>query len=497
MNGCAFVAKAQIRGRDALFRRFDVDTRALAALRISLGVFLLTDLLLRSRDLVAHYTDAGVLPRSLLFEQFPGFSRLSIHALSGDVWMQVLLFLVAGAVALSLLLGYRTTLATLASLVLLVSLQARNPLVLNAGDSVLRRLLIWGLFLPLGERWSVDSLCEENSQRRTASVASAALLVQVVIIYTVNGLLKLRGDLWIRGDAIRYVFSLDQLTVLLGDYVAQVPTLLRFFSKIWLAMVLSSVLLLLLTGWSRALFAALFAAMHFGMFLTMNLGLFPLISIAALIPFFPGVVWDAAERRFPFDATRLHRWRDRIGDAVPITAFSALPTTVGRWKRRVVPAVVTALLLFVLVWNAASLGYAELPTGADSAVNPEERRWDMFAPEPRGTDGWYAVPGRLESGERVDAFHRSAVRWERPREVAQTYPTHRWLVYLLDLRRARNDDLDHRFAGYLCHQWNSNHQNKLVNVTVYYVEQPTRLDGPESTSRVELVQHSCSSGGSS
>ncbi len=495
MNGRALVAKMRVRGRNALSGRFGIDTRALAALRISLGILLLADLLLRSRDLVAHYTDAGVLPRSVLFEQFPGFARLSIHALSGAAWVQVLLFLAAGAFALSLLLGDRTTLATLVSLVLLVSLQARNPLVLNAGDSVLRRLLIWGLFLPLGERWSVDSLRDESLRRRVASVASAALLVQVVIIYTVNGLLKLRGDLWMRGDAIRYVFSLDQLTVLFGDYLAQYPTLLRLFSKVWLVMILSSVLLLVLTGWSRALFAALFAAMHFGMFLTMNLGLFPLISIAALIPFVPSIVWDVAERRFSFDSSRLYSWRNRIRDAVPRTTHSGLPAAAERWKRRAVPTAVTGLLLFVLVWNAASLGYADMPDSAESAVNPEERRWDMFAPEPRGTDGWYVVPGRLESGKRVDALHRSSVQWEQPQEIARTYPTHRWLVYLLDLQQASDEELGHQFAGYLCHEWNRNYQNELVNITVYYVKQSTRLNGPEPTNRVELVQHSCSSSG--
>ncbi|MDY7080948.1 MAG: HTTM domain-containing protein, partial [Halobacteria archaeon] len=80
-----------------------------------------------------------------------------LHALSGDAWFQVLLFVVASVFALMLVVGYRTKVATVVSLVLLVSLHLRNPVILNGGDSLLRRLLFIGIFLPLGEQWSVDA----------------------------------------------------------------------------------------------------------------------------------------------------------------------------------------------------------------------------------------------------------------------------------------------------------------------------------------------------
>ncbi|WP_458188682.1 HTTM domain-containing protein [Haladaptatus sp. NG-WS-4] len=295
VDGRSLTEEIRIRGRKALSRRVGIDTRALAALRISLGLLILADLFVRSRDLVAHYTDTRVLPRTALYEQFPGIARLSFHTVSGTAGGQAVLFLVAGGFALALLFGYRTRLVTLLSLVFLVSLQTRNPILLNAGDSVLRRLLFWSLFLPLGERWSVDSLRAERPRGRVASVASAALLLQVVLVYTMNGALKLRGDLWVSGDAIAYVFSLDQLTVLLGGVLAQYLTLLGLFDRVCLVLVISSVLLVLLTGWSRAAFASLFVGMHPGMFLTMRLGLFPLVSMASLLPFFPGVVWERVE----------------------------------------------------------------------------------------------------------------------------------------------------------------------------------------------------------
>ncbi|MDY6780176.1 MAG: HTTM domain-containing protein, partial [Halobacteria archaeon] len=179
---------------------------------------------MRSRHLAAFYTDRGVLPTSTLTARYPVLNRISLHALSGDVWFQVLVFVVTGVFAALVVVGYRTTLVTAVSWVLLLSLQLRNPLVLNGGDGLFVRLFFWGTLLPLGERWSIDAARrgEAYTQReRVASVASAGLLTQVVVVYAVNAVLKLRGDLWLSGDAVRYVFSLDQFTVLLGEFVAR------------------------------------------------------------------------------------------------------------------------------------------------------------------------------------------------------------------------------------------------------------------------------------
>ncbi|UPV76502.1 HTTM domain-containing protein (plasmid) [Halorussus limi] len=507
MDVQSFAAGFRDRAGSALSRRFGVDPRALAALRVSLGLLLLTDLYLRSRDLVAFYTDAGVLPRSVLREQFGGIALVSIHARFGSPWAVGLLFLVAGAFAVALAVGYRTRLATVVSFVLVVSLHARNPVLLNGGDSMLRRLLLWGAFLPLGRRWSVDALrrARDGARRETersgrvASVASAALLLQVVLVYTTNAVYKLRGELWVSGEAILYVFNLDQLTVGLGETLAQYPALLRAFDRVWLGLLVTSVGLLLLTGWARAAFAALFVGMHLGMALTMRITVFPLLSIAGLIPFLPGVFWDAAGARVR--ESRLGEWLDET-DA-PARVAAALPNVrrrvpggvrrLGRWASRARPPVVGGLLALVLVWNAAALGYVALPEDVSSAADPEEYRWDMFAPEPRTTDGWYVVPGRLESGERADVFHRRAVRWDEPPDVAASYRNVRWFKYMMDLRASAAEPLRPHFADYLCERWNATHEDDVERVALYYVEQPVRLDGPDPTNRVKMHEQSCGS----
>jgi hypothetical protein len=282
--------------RAALARRLGIDARALAAFRIGLGGVLLADLLLRSRHLVAFYTDTGVLPRSLLVAKRPLISQLSVHALSGDVLWQALLFVVAGACALALLVGYQTRLAVLLSWLLLVSLHARNPLVLNGGDSLLRRLLFWGMFFPLGTRWSLDALAGRARRMRTqaggiggrvAGVAAAGLLIQVVLVYAANAGFKLDSGRWLSGEALAYVLHLDEFTTPLGAALVEYPAVLSTLETLWLGLLVCSAGLVALTGWRRAVLAGLFAGAHLWMGATMRLGVFPFVSVVALLPFVP------------------------------------------------------------------------------------------------------------------------------------------------------------------------------------------------------------------
>ena len=426
----------------------------------------------------------------------------SLHAASGDPRIQALLFLVAGVLAVALAVGYRTTSATVGSWLLLVSLHNRMPEVLNGGDVLLRLLLFWGIFLPLGARWAVDS-AHGARERRTAvgGVAAAALLLQVVAMYTTNAAFKLNGELWLRGDGLEYVFSLGQFTVLLGDHLAAYPGLLRVLDYVWLAAITGSVLLVLLGGLWRAAFAGLLMAMHLGMLVTMRIQLFPLISVVALVPFLPAAFWDRLLPRVagwrPVVLGR--RWAGWLAGALPVVTVRGVPPRLRRWRGRLLTVVPLAFLVLVVLWNLQVLGVQEatgeavFPDEAEPAVEltRTDQYWNMFAPDPLATDGWVVAPGRLENGSRVDAFHDGSVEWDRPPDVSSSYPTARWRKYLVGLWRADTADRE-QFAAHLCRRWNDRHATDLERVTVYYVEQPTRPDAErEPTDRVRLEAHSC------
>ncbi len=70
---------------------FALDLRALALMRIGLGASLLVDLALRASSVSQRFTDAGVLPRSVLLDHVvESLSPLALHSLSGELaWQQL------------------------------------------------------------------------------------------------------------------------------------------------------------------------------------------------------------------------------------------------------------------------------------------------------------------------------------------------------------------------------------------------------------------------
>ena len=86
---------------------FGADLRSLAALRIVLAVIVLIDLAGRAPNLLAHYTDYGVLPRHILLIT-SNMWRFSLNLINGTLFAQALLFGITALAAVALLVGYRT-----------------------------------------------------------------------------------------------------------------------------------------------------------------------------------------------------------------------------------------------------------------------------------------------------------------------------------------------------------------------------------------------------
>ncbi|MFC7237872.1 HTTM domain-containing protein [Saliphagus sp. GCM10025317] len=493
------LSAAMDRFATALQRRFEIDLRALAAFRIALGLLIILDLLNRARDFHAFHTDKGVLPLEALHSDYGDV--YSIHAISGDAWFQALLFGIAGAFALAMVLGYRTRLATIVSWLLLVSLHVRNPMVTNGGDILLRLLLLWGIFLPLGERWSIDARRIDRERSTIASEATMAVLLQVFLMYFTNAIHKWRSDVWMEGEALVRIFQADQFTILLGNVLADQVFLLQLFSYVWVALIVLSPLLIALTGYRRALLATLFVGMHLGMLVTLRIGLFPLIVIAGLLLFYPPVIWDHAT------ALAAH-----VGIAAPLRARVArLQAVVPRFPAVDVPmpsrssvlersrgaffSVIPALLLLLVLFaNAEAVDYTEVPDPAEEVIDTAmiDQSWRMFAPNPTSNAKWFVVPGELEDGSEVDAMHGEEVDWDRPPSVDATYDGARWRKYLSNMRYAGNENHRSYTANYLCHRWNDEHDTQLETVTIYGLTDRAERGEEPDIARFELIEYDCS-----
>ncbi len=286
-----------------LGRAYGLDLRSLALFRIGLGALIIGDLIWRAQDLRAFYTDWGVLPRAVLLERFADRWLISVHLLSGEALVQALLFLLALGFAVMMLVGYRTKLATIASWMLLISLQNRNPIILQGGDTLLRMLVFWAMFLPLNAHFSVDRALDSSDAElppRVLTAGSLALMVQVTLLYWFALMLKDAPEWRTDGSAVFYALSLEQFATPVGRFLLRFPDFLKFLTHLTLAIEAWAPLLLFspfLAGPARTASIALMLALQLGLMICMRLGHFPFVAMVAAIGLLPTWFWSQAEKR--------------------------------------------------------------------------------------------------------------------------------------------------------------------------------------------------------
>jgi predicted DCC family thiol-disulfide oxidoreductase YuxK len=284
---------------------FGADLRSLAALRIGCALLIIADLFQRSADLVACYTDYGVVPRSLVMQHSSSRWYVSLHFMSGVWQLQALLFVLAGLVAAALLVGYRTRLASILSWALFVSLCTRNPYIVQGGEMLLRVVLFWGMFLPWGVVYSVDSAWQDGSSPKSPwqhlSWGTAAYTIQIISMYWFTVLLKSGPQWWSEGSAVYYALSIDQLVTPIGKLMAELPEgLLKLVTWKVAAFEIVGPLLLLAPvrkGWVRLYTTLCFIGLQTAFLLSFFIGIFPVIGIISMFFFLPPVFWESLERR--------------------------------------------------------------------------------------------------------------------------------------------------------------------------------------------------------
>jgi len=450
-------------------RLFGIDYRALKIFRVGLALLVLGDLFARSMDLDAFYTDAGVLPRALL--RIPRF-RFSAHAMTGGRGGEEIMFLLAAAFALLLLIGIWPRLAAVASWLFMASLDARNPLVLNHGDELLKIFLFWSIFVPLS---SDSRLSPDGTGRRHLSIFSVALTIQVCIVYFFGALLKTDPSWRVSGTAIYAALGLEQLSTGLGRSLLDWPRLLRIATLCVYYLELLGPLLLFVPWENRRIREAAivaFVAVHLGIAATMNLGLFPWVSILGWVLILPSETLDSLQRVMKWEPAA------RTPMAVEAPKVSAL--------QRIATLVLGVyLLLAVLVWNVRTL---DLKT---EEVNPGpfdcvllmaqlDQRWNMFAPKPNYISGWFVAPADLADGSQVDLLKAGQpYSLKRPDVVAATFPNSRWRKYLINLSLPRFERYRQALSPFLRGRWDRAHPEnlKIERLTVYFVWQHLARDG--------------------
>lgn len=530
---------------------FGADLRSLALFRIAMALIVLWDVVNRVPNLRIHYTDAGVMPRSLLVDDFVRW-RWSVNLIN-DTWtFQILCLLVTAIAAVCLMLGYRTRLMAVIVFVMITSLQVRNPLVLSGADTFLRVLLFWMMFLPLGAVWSLDARADARAGQRVSnrflSVATVALFAQIGFVYLFTALLKSdpewRGD----GTALEYALNAHHITRSFGEYLAQFPELLRLLTHGTLVLEFSVIALMfapVFNGPLRTVVVAAVMGLHMGIFLTMDVGLFPFISSACMLAVLPTWFWETivprVRRRLPEGIATLPETLGRTAGAlrgrvapgwamghgvhlataaVPASAKPELfarsgsgAETAGRpavrkeGQERVVRSLpITNLfmafcLVFVFAWNLTSVTDFRLPAEARpfAYTTGLYQSWNMFAPHPSKGTVWLVVRGVLEDGREVDLLtpivhqdleHVPRLSWAQPDDiVGEYYGDKYWRKYLTALGRESKGEERRAFAAYACRTWNAHYGGDvaLAGLQIVRMSQATRLDGDDAPIRRNVV----------
>lgn len=472
-----------------------LDLRSLGVFRIAMGLLVVSDVYHRALHLEAHYTDAGFMPRDKLLGGWSNPLFYSFHNWGGDVTSQALLFLLSGAFGLLLLVGFKTRLASIMCFLLVASVQGRNYLILQGGDDLLRVMLFWAMFLPLGARFSIDAalappVAAKQRVNGIFSVASTTIALQLLAMYFVSAALKTGPSWHAHGSAIHLALHHEAFATSFGQWFRELPgPLLQGMTWSVYYLELLGPLLFFIPykpGWMRTIQVLLFMGFHFGLFLCMELGHFPWVALGAWLVMLPSWFWDVPVRRalIRFDLNRRY---------LALAAWARGFVTQHRnWFRtramrpiRVAPtAWSTVLVTLLAVYTTYGTAHAATNKGnlEGDRFHPMlmlrlYANWGMFAPNPPNTSGWFVIVGERANGTEIDVWNgNDPVDWARPELPSATYRSQRWRKFLDNITNPRHAVVRPYFLRWLCKDWNESHDeaDRVRALTLYQMAHTTQ-----------------------
>jgi len=285
-----------------------IDVRALAVLRIAVAVLLIVDLADRISLFDFFYGSDGFLNDGvsrLLTPAADGF--WSLYWISDNPIFTGGLMVLTAVAAVALLFGWRSRTMTVICLVLFWSLNVRNPMVTTAGHILLRLLLFWMVWLPVGAAWSLDAVKRRKQAKQESnighsmvfSMATVGVMIQVASMYLFSGIAKWNDD-WLNGTALEKAFHLDMYVKPFGHFLADYPAITATVTLATLLFEIIGPLMLFMpyaNRFWRVFFFIFFAGMHIGIWMAMSIGIFSVVAIASWAIFLPSEIWRRPQKQ--------------------------------------------------------------------------------------------------------------------------------------------------------------------------------------------------------
>lgn len=441
-------------------------------MRITVGIVLLTDLLIRSLSIKAFFTDEGVLPIDVLKQYNWSPNYFSFHALSGDLWWQVILFIINAACIGLLIIGYRTRVFTFICWVFLTSLQNRNPFILQGGDDMLRLLLLWAIFLPWGERYSIQK--KSSFANHYFDWANISYLLLPASVFFFSALLKTSPEWRIDGTALYYTLSLDQIRMPFGTFLYQFPWVMKALTFIVFYIELLAPVLLILpfvTNKVRVVAIIAYMFLFIGIASTVYVGLFYIIGISSVIGLLPSSVMDWFEQRFYKDKTQFEKT-----EQIPNTSFIIAFIQISKNYFVVIVAI------FCLMMNLGSV--KKFPYALDPAIVHYgkalrlEQNWGMFAPYILKDDGWFVYSALRNDKKYIDIKNnKDTVIYSKPKYGVCEFESDRWRKFQENYTFNNNNYMRPFYCKYLLNKWNKEHPDQyILDLTIFFMKETSLPD---------------------
>ncbi len=450
---------------------YSLDVRALSLMRIAVALVVITDLIIRCGDLSAHYTDDGMWSVNLI--QNFGYSEgyWCLHALSGNYWWVLFLFVLHFVFAFFLLIGYKTKLSTFFVWILLISLHNRNLFILQSGDDLLRLLLFWGLFLPWSDCYSVD--CNRKiTNKHSSIIANFGYLLLIASVYFFTVCLKTSAEWHSDGSAIYYALSLDQMRLpITGNWLYHQRVLMKVLT--WFVYYVELIIPFLILfpakkGYLRFAAFVLILILHIGIGLTLYVGLFYIINIVVAIALLPKFTLDKLQQKFSLLKIK--------------TSINKVNSKYHRIKHVAINFSLTVVIIFCLILNLSSIKWFnyELRNEFYYPLNVLRlnQYWGMFSPSVLKKDGWFVYYGIDSIGRQWDLYkNQDYVDFTKPANVVGMYKTDRWRKLAENMQGDNYTFLRPLYGKYILHQWNKMHpEKKIATLNLFYMTKENLLN---------------------
>ena len=262
----------------------------IAVYRILFGVVVLMNQALLLPELEMWFGESGVLPSTVAKASSGGgglnvFDHISTS--NAAVWSVFWLSIIT---SITLAAGLATRVSAVLLWVCVVSLNHRNPVLLNSGDTFIRIALFFVIFSHAGAALSVDRWWRVKRGKESGPPAPRApwamrlIQLQLAVLYFYAFVWKTMGTMWIGGTALYYTSRLPEFFRFPMPYVFEHMWTIKLAT--WGTLVLEFALGVLV--WVKELrYWVLLGGLllHAGIDYTMNIPLFGFIMVSAYVTF--------------------------------------------------------------------------------------------------------------------------------------------------------------------------------------------------------------------